>query len=272
MRFYGAKSRTAKVLANTLKEILKQNKQKHRLKCKQRIKHYVEPFGGAMNIMKHMIEILDHMGIHAHASDGCEDLMLLWKACQKGTFTNPGEITRERWYELKYQKTSSAERAFAGYGYSWMGIKFGGYLEGAYRIPNFLFNDLMKLGKMFKSVQFRHCDYKRAIDGLKGRCLIYCDPPYDSSSYRYGSMFEFNTKEFIKQVKKWRAQGHIVVISEIDFPLGRVIYEKDLYVTRTKHRFIDRLYLTKKTTTTTTTTKRRSSSSKLRCRRRRGRR
>lgn len=240
MRYYGGKKNKAKRIAKCLIKVYRGDVKRRK---RGKIRNYVEPFCGGMEPYKAMVPFLTKHKIRMYASDGNPDTICLWKDTQSGIFENPGHITREKWYELKAQKQASALRAYAGHGYSYMAIPFGGYLEDAYRTKDYLYNDVMRTGSICKNVHFRHCDYKNALKGVKGRCLIYCDPPYNDSSYRYNSTFDFDHREFLKQILKWRKMGHIVVVSETNLSIGKMIDETKQFITKTRSRFSDKLYL-----------------------------
>ncbi len=188
--------------------------------------NYVEPFCGSLGHFKRMVEFLNHKKINMYASDGCPDVMIMWEQARKGKFKRPPRITKEIWDKLKVQKEPSALRAYVGYGHAHMGVWFKGFLgDKAHANPEFLYNDIMKMGKLFKRTTFRHCDFTKAMDGVVGRSLIYCDPPYKDTHWGYGSSFTFDSAVLYRTIDKWRKQGHTVIVSEFTYPYGRVLLD-----------------------------------------------
>jgi site-specific DNA-adenine methylase len=210
------------------------------------IENYVEPFCGAMGVMKHMGEYLDAHGYDAYASDGCGDIIQLWQEVQNNIFRYPGPLSKQEWYQLKDTPSPSAIKAYAGFGFSFSGIYFGNYVEDAYKedaLVKLLYRDAAKFPT---NLRLRHCDYQASLEGIDGRCLIYADPPYREGTYAFGSTFGYDHQQFVDQVQRWSDQGHVVVVSETSFPLGRPVYEKTRFVqnkTNTKQTLTQYLYL-----------------------------
>lgn len=209
------------------------------------IENYVEPFCGAMGVMKHMGEYLDARGYDAYASDGCGDLIHLWQEVQNKTFTYPGPISQSQWYQLRDSPSPNSLKAYAGFGFSFSGLYFGNYVGDAYAedaLVKLLYKDAAK----FPNLHLRHCDYQASLEGIEGRCLIYADPPYREGTYSFGSTYGYEHQQFVDQVQRWSNQGHVVVVSETSFPLGEMVFERSRFAqnkTNTKQTFIDRLFL-----------------------------
>ena len=181
------------------------------------IDNFVEPFCGAMGVQIHMTEFCLEKDINMFASDGAPDMIKLWEGMVDGTFKCPPEesITKELWDRLKDDTNPSALRAYVGQGYAYSAIFFGTFVKAANKGDN-LYDSLKCQAAFLKNTTLRHCDYRNALDGVEGRCLIYCDPPYEKSSYKSPSSIPINHQEFKQQVLKWKAQGHIVVVSETE--------------------------------------------------------
>jgi hypothetical protein len=184
-----------------------------------------------------MIPTLEENSIKAWA-------VMLWQEAQTGTLQDYGVITKDEWYKLKWTEEPSSKRAIAGFGYAVSGLFFGGHLENAFANPSFLHNDLLRQGKLFKDVTFRHLDYKHALDGIEGRCLIYCDPPYKDTTYKYGSSHGFVSEELYTTLEEWKSQGHRIVVSEGTYPTGRILLDEKRINNRKKQGFFqEKLYL-----------------------------
>src|SRR5205809_5021845 len=108
MRYWGGKWRSA----DTLSPIMQ-----HKILTDEgdSIEYYVEPMCGGMSVMERMAPFCETRSIECIASDGCEDLIMLWNEVQKGTFKEPGTITKEMWYDYKYRAEHSALRAYIGF-------------------------------------------------------------------------------------------------------------------------------------------------------------
>lgn len=220
MRCYGGKHLNGKRIATIIRRIAREAKKKK----KTRVYNYVEPFCGAGGVSKHLVKPLEKQGICPYLSDGCPDLVKLWEETSAETFKDPGKITRDQWYALKYAEPS-AVRAIAGLAYAFSGVWFTSYLDNAFKNDSYIYNDVMKTGKAMQGARIRHLDYKRAMDGINGRSIIYCDPPYVDTACRFGSSFRFSHKEFNQTITKWKRQGHIVLVSETKCPRGTVLFQ-----------------------------------------------
>jgi DNA adenine methylase len=76
-------------------------------------------------------------------------------------------------------------------------------------------------------VEFIHSDYEKLEFD---KCLIYCDPPYENSSYE---MYKdkFNHTEYWNKVREW-SKNNIVLCSEYNAPDDFIcIFEKQLTTT-----------------------------------------
>jgi hypothetical protein len=231
MRYYGGKCRSGKEIAQRIVDEVESDKG-------EAFEHYVAPFSGMLGVEKHLNQYLKDNHITTHASDGCEDLILLLQEVHAGTFKDPGPITKDRWYELKYAPYHSSLRAYVGFGFSFSGIFFGAYTD-SYQGTR-LFDSLYQEAEMTEGFSFRHCDYRRALDGLEGRCIIYVDPPYIESACHFGSWYWFRFEEFVATVQLWKSQGHLVFVSEQkNFPVGRVVMSKKLHSVTKKDKNFD---------------------------------
>jgi len=219
MHYYGGKYRTGREISEILKKLIKGKK----------IKGYIEPFCGALGVLKHMTDEY----YQCYASDGCEDLILLWKEVQEEKFKKPN-MNEELWYKLKYDNKSSSLRGFAGFGSSYCGRWFSTYANKYFvgRDQNEeSYNAIMKIQQYIKDVKFYYKDYKTYSKKLEsGGYLVYCDPPYEDSGEKYNaSKIDFNTLEFWETVRLWKKYGNIVVVSERKAPKDfKCIWKKKL--------------------------------------------
>lgn len=195
------------------------------------VKGYVEPFCGALGVLKHMNKVYKNRCI---ASDNHSDLIKLWSDVQSDTFVVPHEVTEDDYNTIKYYDSPNSIKAFVGFG-----LSFGGRFFGAYapkytngKNENYLqaaINSVNKLRPLIQGVKFSSKSYKSHNHKNK---LIYCDPPYQKTKfpikYRTGvkNYDVFDNIEFWEIMRKWSA-NNIVFISETTAPDDFVcIWEK----------------------------------------------
>ena len=82
--------------------------------------------------------------------------------------------------------------------------------------------NLRKQRDKFEGIEFIVRDFKDTPENLEGWC-IYCDPPYKGTQ-GYGVSFDFDA--FVEWCKKM-SKKNFVLVSEQDFPIGKVLWEKD---------------------------------------------
>ena len=146
-------------------------------------------------------------------SDYQEDIILLLKSIQKGTFIFPDKVSEKEYNDIRH-KESSALRAFIGFGCSFSGKWFGGYARDKNN-RNYALNaqnSLLKKAENFKGVIFLHKDYR---EWEPTNCLIYADPPYKATTKIHGD--KFNHEEFWQIIRNW-SKDNTVIISEYQAP------------------------------------------------------
>lgn len=211
MRYVGGKGRIAKALAETIR-------------ANTVAETIYEPFmgGGAMTaaLAPHFDEVL--------AGDAHEDIALMWQAVLNGWV--PPAVTYERYQELRYTDTPSAERGFAGSGGSFGGRWFEGFARGGLSADGTPRNhqaesvravirdrDKMRLGR----VSVFHKGYQAWPLDCVGSAAIYCDPPYAASASAKRYAVDFDSAEFWEWAQAQSAQ-HDVFVSEYEAPAGWV--------------------------------------------------
>ena len=182
---------------------------------------YLEPFvGSGANFVKHSGWFQT-----AIAADGHRDLILMWQAVANG-WMPPEHITREEYAALKGAEPS-ALRGIVGFGASFSGKWFGGYVDTAwdahwnrYTKPYLAAAraSVLKAAAAFKRATILCADY-RTHQSINQRTLIYCDPPY-AGTLGYGGVDKFDTSEFWKTARLWSDAGAVVVVSETQAPAG----------------------------------------------------
>ena len=202
MRYLGGKSRLAKPIVNAI------------LNHVPNRGLYIEPFIGGGSIL---CEAAPHFHT-VWAADSHEDLILLWQALQDG-WEPPSELTQEEYDDLRYSKTPSALRGFAGFPCSFGGKWFGGLAKGGFsggKARNHVDEgkrNCLAQARLISNVQFVRSDYKE-LEPLPGS-VVYCDPPYaDTTSYSS----TFDNVEFWEVMNAWVEIGAYVFVSEIKAP------------------------------------------------------
>lgn len=175
---------------------------------------YFEPFIGMGSVMKYFGKENKRK---LFACDANEDLILLWKAIQKG-WKPPLKCSKTKYEQLKNSKKHSAERAFIGIVASWGGMFFRNYRLDYNKEKDFLgegYRGLMNIKPYMKNVKF----YKASSYDTwePSGMLIYCDPPYIGNNLGSDFFIKFNHDKFWNTMRKW-SKKNIVVISESSAP------------------------------------------------------
>ena len=179
MKYMGSKRRIAKHIAPILNDAIK----------KSNITKYIEPFVGGANMIQH-IECENKYGL-----DSNEYLIAMWNALQSG-WLPPESISKEEYVAIRDNKEAYSKElvAFTGFVTTYKSKWFGGYAgvgvekNGKQR---FYYDEskrnILKQLSELKNIGFHLKDF-RNIDQEKMRgCLVYCDPPYESTTnYRDG--------------------------------------------------------------------------------------
>jgi DNA adenine methylase len=176
---------------------------------------YIEPFCGCCGVLRHVAGNFKK----CYASDIAKDLMMLLKLVKCGKFKNP-KITKQKWLDYKYSNKPSAERAFAGYGCSYGGVWFNGYIND----PNnndMTYSSLVKLAPKLQNTVFSNKNYVDFLRDFKfdpkQKYLIYMDPPYKGTCNLPWE--EFDSLQFWNIVRKLsKTKGIKVIISEVSAP------------------------------------------------------
>ena len=130
---------------------------------------------------------------------------------------------KKNYNEIKELKSPNAMKAVAGFGMSFGGKYFGGYIQkysgGSNR--NFYREVTNSLEKIRIKIQIPNINFynKSYNEWDPKKMLIYCDPPYEKTTgYSTGA---FNSKNFWDLMEKW-SKDNYVFISEESAPSGFV--------------------------------------------------
>ena len=186
---------------------------------------YLEPFAGSLGVFKQMIKYNYKKYI---ASDLQPDIILMWKKLQNNELILPKTFDEKMWIKLKNTQSPNALKAVAGFGMSFGGQYFSGYIQKHAKGSNRDFykefkNSLYKIQKLIQKSNIKF--YNKSYDSWEPvNMLIYCDPPYKNTvGYDTGV---FNHEKFWETMRKW-SKNNYVFISEEKAPNDfKVIWQK----------------------------------------------
>jgi DNA adenine methylase len=201
--YHGGKQKIGKKLASIITDISQD----------YNIIGYCEPFCGMLGVYQHIPELLGN--IVYKAGDLNKSVILMWKAVQKGWMPPSRNITEDEYYKLRNGKDCKM-KGYVGHQYSFGGQYFRGYVSKYGRIVNTstVIKRLDSISQRIKNVKFSNGPYQQ-YNNLKNY-IIYCDPPYDSTTQNYRSG-EFNHKDFYDWCR-YMAQNNIVFVSGYKAP------------------------------------------------------
>ena len=208
---------------------------------------YLEPFVGSLGVFKHMANVPYRTLI---ASDYHKSLILMWKGIRNDTFVPPRSVSQTLFNKLKHNTTESPLKALVGFGASFGGDYFSGFIQKYKGSSNrdFYKETLHSIQNMRpsikqKNVSFVHKSYK---NWNVRNYLIYCDPPYcNTTGYSTGS---FDHDQFWNTMRTWSKTNYVFVSEETapsDFvsiwslSKPRTLHPvKDKIFHRTEHLFV----------------------------------
>ncbi|WP_461371870.1 DNA adenine methylase [Candidatus Darwinibacter acetoxidans] len=170
-----------------------------------------EPFMGGGNVTIHLAKKYPKV----IASDLHEDLMLMWQAVKDG-WVPPSQVSREEYRKLRHAEPS-ALRGFVGFGCSFGGMWFNGYMGvSSKHSPAASARSVMRFQPHMGNVEFSRRSYDE-ISPAPGD-VVYCDPPFEGvTKYSTG---EFDHGKFWEWAKDLSEQGVRVFVSEYTAPAG----------------------------------------------------
>ena len=210
---------------------------------------YVEPFCGCLGVFRHICPIVKK----SYANDLSLDLILLWKKVQEGTLRNP-HIDKEKWLRLKTDTKSSAERAFAGFGCSFSGVWFNGYIADDGN-NDMTYNSLVKHKDILAKTKFYSMDYRdflrKVIKNPDTHYVVYLDPPYEETySVIDGKIStEFDSDQFWDLARKYSKMKNVTLfISEFQAPrdfkeIWSLVRTSGMHNTSTTRTYKEKLWI-----------------------------
>lgn len=184
---------------------------------------YHEPFVGGANMFEEMAPHFSRLFI----SDIHPDLIALYTDVAKG-WDPPSTLSREQ-YEALRNAPPSALRGFAGFGTSYKGKFFGGYLadypEDGHYYAQAASKSLVRIRPLLQRATIDCQSF--ALCTPRSNAVIYCDPPYRGTS-TYRGAYAFDHDHFWLIMQAWSMFGAHVFVSEYAAPDGWVsIWEGD---------------------------------------------
>ena len=216
MRYVGGKTRIAKWVAEHVSSLTNGHNT------------YLEPFVGSGATFVKLAPRFQS----AIAADDHADLILMWKALAAG-WDPPEHVSKDEYVALRAAEPS-ALRGFVGFGASFSGKWFGGYVDTAwdehwkrYTKPYLRAAraSVIESRDVFTRASILKADYREHAPGR--HTLVYCDPPY-AGTLGYGGTSRFDSAEFWGVARRWAGLGATVVVSESQAPVGwRVLAERE---------------------------------------------
>lgn len=191
---------------------------------------YFEPFCGSLGVYKNMIK---YNYKHYIANDLQQDLILMWDKLKQDKLVLPDNFSEELWRELKDTPSPNELKAVAGFGMSFGGKYFSGYIQkhSANSGRDFYKEFKNSIYKIKQELQKREIEFnnKNYYDFKPNNMLIFCDPPYQNTTdYKVG---KFNSELFWNTMREW-SKNNYVFISEENAPDDFiVVWQKDKYRT-----------------------------------------
>ena len=222
MKYMGGKFFLCKEISSVMKSLVKP----------EDVEFYIEPFCGALNVLKIMNE-----DYKCFASDYNPDLIQLWKEVQIDAFIPPENIDFEFYLQCKELESPSSLKAFVGFNMSFGGKFYAGYVDKYKRdkVEDFLSeatNSLNKTKNKIKDIDFQCLNYEKLNPQ---NSLIYCDPPYQNTKFpiKYRTDTKhydvFDNDKFWKVIREW-SKNNYVFISETSAPEDFIaVWEKDVH-------------------------------------------
>ena len=219
MKYVGSKARLSKEIIPIINKLIQVNN----------IEEYIEPFVGGANLIEN-VKCKSKKGY-----DSNEYLIEMWRALQNG-YIPPLEYTKEEYINVKdniesYPKELVGIVGFcATYNAGWFRRWGGTAITKSDQVRNYYNEAIRNIQKQvpkIMDVEFIHSDYEELEFD---KCLIYCDPPYESSSYE---MYKdkFDHIKYWDKVREW-SKTNIVLCSEYSAPDDFIcIFEKQLTTT-----------------------------------------
>ena len=199
IQYFGGKAKVAKYIVPFLESQRKEGQK------------YLEPFIGGANIVA-------KMGGQRYACDFNEYLIEMYKAVQQG-YELPNELNEEQYKYIKNNKDENkALTGFVGFGCSFAGKWFGGYVERndkKHRGDIYSYKSCVKQSANLQGIKFINKNFQELPSDKIKNYVIYCDIPYRNTTNYKTDKFPYD--EFYNWVKVMSIHN-TVLISEYWMP------------------------------------------------------
>jgi site-specific DNA-adenine methylase len=207
--YHGGKIRIGRDIAQVIYQVASEVERQTGV----RFKGYVEPFCGMLGVYRHIPALFEghRPPLKYQAGDINGSVVKMWKASQKG-WVPPVKCTKKRFYELKGNGQSSAEKGFIGHACSYRSTYFSTFFDKAN--IKYASNQVIETTKFVSDVKFSHGSYEQ-FSKIKGY-IIYCDPPYFQGSNYWNEAHKFQTfnYEFFYTWVEKMSEHNLVLLSE----------------------------------------------------------
>lgn len=205
MKYLGGKAKIAKPLAAAIR-------------ANTAATHLWEPFCGGLNVTKALVDV----GFRVYASDAAPALISLHAAWREGWRPPPREsLTRADYHAAKTLSDADPLKGFFGYGLSYCGKWFAGYVNRFGRVGKHTAYDYRAvcaaLDRDTPAPSAISCVSFLSVTPARANLAIYCDPPYAGTT-GYSATGAFDHTGFWARCRWWAACGVDVFVSEYTAP------------------------------------------------------
>ena len=206
--YHGGKQKIGEKIALLIKKISMEIEKE----TGTQFKGYAEPFCGMLGVYRHIPDMFqDHVSFKYHAGDINESVIKMWKALQKG-WKPPTQCSERKFYQLKGDGKSSAEKGFIGHACGYRSTYFSTFFD---RVDlKKVADKTLKIVEKIKGINFQIGSYHQ-FSKLRGY-IIYCDPPYfKGSKYmdEYGKIRNFDYDDFYEWLNRM-SRHNLIFLSE----------------------------------------------------------
>ena len=220
MKYMGSKNRIAKFI---LPIMLKEANGKQ-------ITTWVEPFVGGANMIDKVPNTFERIGYDINSY--LIEAVISIRDCIKELPRNNNDFTESDYKSLR-KSDNYKHKGYAGFGFSYSGKWLGGWRRDGAGKRDYVeesYKNAKKQNPLLQNITFE-CDSYSNIR-FKEKSLIYCDPPYESTT-KYKD--NFNHEDFWEWCRKVAKEGHSVFISEYNAPNDfKSVWHKDIVSSLTK--------------------------------------
>lgn len=198
MKYMGSKARFAKHILPII------------LKDRQPRQSYIEPFAGGMN----MIDKVDGIRI---ANDQHEELMAMWQALIYENWDPPKSVSEDEYKAIKYNQDDYPKHLVAYVGFNSFGGKwFAGYRRDKQGKRDYWAEHYRNITKQVPNLEgvVLSCKSYTELE-IPENSIVYCDPPYASTT-KYRDSFDHD--KFWEWCRQQSKAGHQLFVSEYNAP------------------------------------------------------